>query len=318
MANTLYIRTQVRVILLSLVVLLHFNLFSQIQSPCSGITMSSRVLSSSTELNSWLKAFSNDTSKFLNYLNSCYTDSLLIGNEYSSINLLNGLSVKSSSLGVKRESIRLYLTLAKSKSSTIAALAVKALMAYPRGIFNSSDFDSISTLITANASNYKDLVELAGYLNRDRFIPPIRAVFPNTRNFTKPEQWATYKTLARLGDKDALDYCLKRISALPVNDQVVDVLYPDLIYLHRKEAIDLIIKELFTDKPLCTSTNPNSDGKILCGYRIMELLAPVIVDFPVKLLPSGDLDCKDYRKTLKRVRGWFKKKGNAYSIVNLN
>ena len=51
-----------------------------------------------------------------------------------------------------------------------------------------------------------------------------------------------------------------------------------------------------------------------CGYRIMEYLAPVIKDFPLKTDASGDVITKDYEHALMQVREWLKNKGEHYVI----
>ncbi|MHC1702725.1 MAG: hypothetical protein AB9846_02345 [Tenuifilaceae bacterium] len=232
--------------------------------------------------------------------------------------LVKNLSINSGKEGVRNAGIKFFLTLSRSKDSGVSLLAIKSLKNFHHTNFDEPDIDSICIFLEQYSTVYKETVELAGMLGNQLLLAKIREVFPNSRNFSKPEIWASYKALARLGDKDALDYCIKKIVALPVSDEVIDAIYPDLIYIHKKEAFDVLIKALHSDEKLCTSNNPNAEGKILCGYRIMELLAPEIVDFPVKILPSGDIDSEDYNKSLKKVRKWFMKNGNNYTIMNNN
>jgi hypothetical protein len=232
--------------------------------------------------------------------------------------LVKNLSINSATEGVRKAGIKFFLTLSKSKDSGVSILAIKSLKSFHQTDFDKTAIDSICVLIEKYPTVYKETVELAGMLDNQLLLAKIREVFPNSRNFSKPERWASYKALARLGDKDALDFCIKKIAALPVNDEVIDAIYPDLIYIHKKEAFHVLIKALNSDEKLCTSNNPNAEGKILCGFRIMELLAPEIADFPVNILPSGDIDSKDYKKSLQKVRKWFIKNGNNYTIMNNN
>ena len=53
------------------------------------------------------------------------------------------------------------------------------------------------------------------------------------------------------------------------------------------------------------SGNPDVDAKILCGYRIMELLAPVIKGYPYKSSASGMIGASIYEEALSVVRKWF-------------
>ncbi|NOU17144.1 MAG: hypothetical protein HOO91_06250 [Bacteroidales bacterium] len=300
-----------------LVVLLSFGFLNvRAQSDCLKGFKANRVFTNEVEFKKWLSAYKNDTVAVLECLKSSVSDSIVVDDFTGCIWVLKGLSTSQSSAKVKKAAIKLLLTLSRSKISSLSTLSINSSKSYPSKCFDDSDLDSISSLIIKNRAVYKESVELAGGIGDPRFISVIQQVFPNSRDFSKPERWASYKALARLGDKDALDYCIQRVSSLPLNDQVVDVLYPDLIYIGKKEAFDLMIKALNSDETLCSSSNPNSDSKIVCGYRIMELLAHAIKDFPVKVLPSGDLDSKDYKKTLQDVRAWFNKRGDNYEILN--
>lgn len=303
-------KTMMKSIMLSLLMLLSFsNLFSQ--PDCS-----SKIFTNEVELNEWLGFYKNDTVSLLNCIREHSSDSIITEKLPDAIYLIKNLAIRSSNDKVINVAIKFFLATCKSKKSGISTLSINALKRYPSVYFDNSDIDSIAVLIEKYPLIFKESVELAGYLGNSKFLTTIHNVFPSSRTFSKPERWATYKALARLGDQEALDYCVGRISSLQLNDQVVDAVYPDLIYIHRKEAFELLIKALNSDENLCSSSNPNNDGKILCGYRIMEMLAPEIENFPVKVLPSGDLDSKDYRKTLYDVRAWFEKNRNSYVIIN--
>lgn len=276
---------------------------------------SRRIFANENELMEWIALCKGDTVILINSLSRCTLDSLKEENLSNSLYLIKVAALKHSSLGVKKSTVNLFLTTAKSKYSAVSTLSMKVLNGFPSSCFDITSIDSLSSLIKKNKTLYKDALILAGYTNNPVFIERIKQVFPNSRNFTKQERWATFKALARLGDKESLDYCLQRISSMPLNDQVVDVLYPDLVYIHKKETFDLIIKALSNNDKLCSSTNPNSEQNIVCGYRLMELIAPFIKNFPIKILPSGDLDTKDYPKALKDVRDWFDNVKDSYEII---
>lgn len=310
-------KKEMRSVLIFLVIqFTFFELYPQTLIDCTGKIRSGQLFTNETELNEWLIICKNDTTALFDCLNKNLSDSLLSDKLANSIFLIKTLSVKSSSEKVKRAAVKLFLSISRAKDSGISVLSVNSLKSYSSAYFDNSDIGSISVLIEKYPVVYKESVELAGYIGNPEFLSKMREVFPDSRSFSKAEKWASYKAMARLGDKEAIDYCIQRVSSLPLNDQVIDILYPDLIYIHRKEAFNVIIKALNSDETLCSSSNPDSDFRIVCGYRIMELLAPVIVDFPVNVLPSGDLDTKDYKKSLQKVREWFKQKGDNYTITN--
>jgi hypothetical protein len=84
--------------------------------------------------------------------------------------------------------------------------------------------------------------------------------------------------------------------------------YPQIIIRN-----EYLVTVLNSDEKLCSSSNPGSDVSILCGYRVMEYLAPVVKGYPLKQLPSGDIDTNDYHKALLSARSWFAKK--KYEIL---
>lgn len=283
---------------------------------CIKKIQSGTIFQNEIEPNDWLVNFKSDTLTLFNCLNDIYLDSLQSDNLTQAIYFVKGISNNSPNQKIKKGAVKFLLKVSKSKYSGVSILSSKTLKAFPISCFDNSDIDSIAVLIERYPTVYKEIIELAGYLGNQSLHTKIKEVYQQNRNYTKPERWASYKVLARFGDKEALDYCINHVSKLPLNNQVIEALYPDLIYIHRKEAFDVLIKALNSNENLCSSNNPNSESKILCGYRIMELLALEIEYFPIKVLPSGDLDSKDYNKSLKKVRAWFAKNGNSYTIIN--
>jgi len=275
---------------------------------------SKKIFANERELNEWIALCKGDTATLVNSLALSRLDSLPAEKLVGSLYLVKSIALKKSSYRVKNSAVKLFLFTTKSKHSVVSTLSVKALKSFSGKYYDVTSIDSLSSLIRNNKF-YSDAVILAGGTDNPVFVERIKQQFPNSRSFTKQERWATYKALARLGDKESLDYCLQRISSMPLSDQLVDVLYPDLIYIHKKEAFSLIIKAIYNDEKLCSSTNPNSSENIVCGYRLMELISPFIKNFPLKLLPSGDLDVKDYSKALKDVRDWFDKMKDSYEII---
>ena len=71
-----------------------------------------------------------------------------------------------------------------------------------------------------------------------------------------------------------------------------------------------------SDQTNCHSADNDNPTSILCGYRIMEQLAPVIKDYPLTLDASGDVKTNDYKKSLELIRNWLKQNKDIYIIDN--
>jgi hypothetical protein len=174
--------------------------------------------------------------------------------------------------------------------------------------FSPSDFNTdaqsviTAKLRTARMPYYDDLVLLAGAVGIGKDI-----LFQRYLNVDLPvkEKWNIALALARMGEPEPGEYCLKRIKRLPVNNHTVSYALPDLIYTRQKPAIDYCVELLYSDEKLCYSANPDISQSISCAYPIMEKLATVIVDFPARVDATGSLDSSDYSKTLQEIRKWF-------------
>jgi hypothetical protein len=123
-------------------------------------------------------------------------------------------------------------------------------------------------------------------------------------------RWSCMLALARLGDKASIDEILSRVSSKKIDNKMIYVYYPDLIYTRQKKLYDFLIERMMDKKAVCNSANPNSSVKIDCGYRIAEMLAPVIRDFPQRS------DSKSAKKWLEKSRKWCKKMKKNYRISN--
>lgn len=129
-------------------------------------------------------------------------------------------------------------------------------------------------------------------------------------------KWSMHLALARLGEQTDIDFIVRKASAIPYDysEDLLTMIVPQLIYTRQKPAIDVCVEMLQTDKCKCASANPTVDVKILCGYRIMEMLAPVIQDYPYKVSKAGMIEADDYEEALTIIREWFRSHPD-YTII---
>lgn len=129
-------------------------------------------------------------------------------------------------------------------------------------------------------------------------------------------KWALHLALARLGEQPDIDFVTRRASSIPYDyaEDLIRTIIPELIYTRQKQAIDVCVKILQDDGCKCASGNPDVDAKILCGYRIMELLAPIIKDYPYKPSVSGMIEADNYEEALRVVREWLSD-NKEYEII---
>ena len=199
------------------------------------------------------------------------------------------------------------------KNSGIAGQNIQYLQHFRYTDFDRKAKKEIAALLTRKRmAHYKEMVLLAGFVGTGKETLYAKYLDPKTPEVLK---WHLAQALARMGEKEQARYCLEQIKKQPVNNETVSYLIPVAIYTRQKEAINYCVEILGLDKELCHSPNPDSPGRILCGYRVMELLAPVIEKFPIKVDATGSITGIEYEKALETARDWFKQ-NEDYKLVN--
>ncbi|MDR1974559.1 MAG: hypothetical protein LBQ31_07795 [Bacteroidales bacterium] len=167
---------------------------------------------------------------------------------------------------------------------------------------------SISDCMLSPQDWLKEQILLVGTLNISKLRDTLMQLRYNL-NFPFSTRWACMLALARMGEKTAIDEVLAKVSTKKTDDNMIYLFYPDLIYTRQRKIFDFLITRMQDKNGNCFSANPNNPQKIDCGYRIMELLAPVISDFPKRT--------SSYKKSLNKARKWCKKHSHNYRITGV-
>jgi len=255
----------------------------------------------------------SDSLNFLNCIEKSISDTISENRFNNLIKITSQYEGRYTDELTDRALVKIFIRLINSKSSFIGISAINNIKKIDRKLFDSSAIRQIANAINDSSLYLKDILLLAGYLNDTVLSQKIRYIAIN-RKLSGAEYWAMKLSLARMGDRDAIESIKNKLNTVPLSSKVVESIYPDLIYTKQKLLYDIMVEKLFVDEELCESSNPDSDNMIVCGYRITELLAPNINDFPINVLPSGDLDTDDYSKALLIARDWFIKNQMQYSI----
>jgi hypothetical protein len=199
------------------------------------------------------------------------------------------------------------------ESSGNSGQVLSYLQDFPAACFGAEVKSAISAALqNTRRPHYGALAMLAGYL--DTGIETLAAIREDG-NRPAAVRWAASLALARTGNEQALKYCVETVKKLPLGSDLVSGVLPDLIYTRQKSALDYCVELLYADSKVCRSANPEFSEKITCAYFIIELLAPVIEDFPITADRSVGQESDDYPATLKQVREWFSQHPN-YRIKN--
>lgn len=204
---------------------------------------------------------------------------------------------------IRMAGVDLLLGTYREDDAAQAATLLTFLQGYRREDFSPSALDAVRHLVRREPPYFDRILRLAGSLRLEDLISDIRP-WSQPGN-PVPIRWNALLSMARLGDAAATAAVLRRAKSLPLNDDVVYQLFPDLIYTRSPEIIAFVVDALHNNEPNCFAADGEREVHIDCGYRIMEQLAPVIADFPVERDDSGDLKTDDYPGTLERIRLWF-------------
>lgn len=220
---------------------------------------------------------------------------------------------KTDSYPVKQTAVERLCAALSDSVRRVRSTAASALEGIPKDVFTGNAQQLIAASFSACGELDEEQVLLVGYLGRQELADTLQQL-KNDPAQENRVRWCCYLALARMGDGEALDFVLAATQRQGVNDRTVYNYFPDLVYTRQRKAFNYLIRELHSSDKNCHSPNPNVDREMVCGYRIMEMLAPAVKDFPLKTRFSGSIDAKNYDKALDTVRKWFKQHETDYVI----
>ncbi len=223
------------------------------------------------------------------------------------------IGVKAKQSSIRQESNQKLIQACRDKDSGIIGSVLGYLTEFKKEDFTSVAKDSLRSVFKSRPAHLHQLIKLIGFIELNDLQPDLRLISAQS-DASKRDRWAAQLALARMGDKAMMQNIIERVKKQQVNDDVVYEVFPDLIYTRQMEAISYLTRVLFSDESNCLTADTEREAKIPCAYRVMEQLAPVIEDYPLKLDESGDVKTKDYVAALKKVREWFRQQ-KEYKIV---
>lgn len=222
------------------------------------------------------------------------------------------VGIKSALAPIRQQAITQIIQAATDKSTGNVGAALNYLTEFKKTDFTKVHRDSLTALFKRNPPYIDVLAKLIGFLEMKELKNDLFAMSQQS-TLGRKERWSAMLALARMNDAQAINDIMNRIKRMPVTDAVVYEIFPDLVYTRRPEAIAYLVEALNSDAKNCNSPDAEHESRIPCAYRIMEMLAPVIEGYPLKLDESGDVVAKDYPAALQLARDWFVK-NKTYTI----
>jgi hypothetical protein len=219
--------------------------------------------------------------------------------------LVRTIGLQSKVQSVRTQAVQQLMTAAKDKDTGNAGVVLNYLTGFRKNDFSSAAKDSLYAYFQRKSGNMNTLIRLLGYLNVQKAKNELFALSQDGAAGRK-DRWAALLALSRMGDDQAINDVMNRVKRMPLSDALVYEVFPDLVYTRRREAFSYLLETLNSDAKNCESADPERPSRIPCAYRVMEMLAPAIGNYPLKLSDSGDVVTSDYPAALTQVREWFK------------
>ncbi|MDA3953311.1 MAG: hypothetical protein PF485_06670 [Bacteroidales bacterium] len=256
----------------------------------------------------------NNPEDILITLNGYYNDTLAKV-RFKAFYLTYKTAYKSNSKNLREEAVfRLVQGLKDEESGNVGSIA-NWLTNFNTSDFNEEAKDSLKWVLREQKSYLDKIIRIVAFVGLSDQIEYLKNNLQNGIYSSNKVVWAVHLAMARLGVQEEIDFCVELVKKQKLNDDVVYELLPDLVYIRDKKAINYLVEILNDETKNCYSANPENPKQIVCGYRVMEYLAPIIKDFPLEYDDTGDLLVEDYEQALIITRNWFKENSDNYSLI---
>jgi hypothetical protein len=219
--------------------------------------------------------------------------------------ILRRIAAKSNDRKAKQKAIKSLVDALSDASTQISAEAIQGLQNFRASDFDVDSRNAIGILLATNATYQDQLIRLAGFLKLREQVPLLNELVRSSQN--AKTRWSARLALSRIGDEVATNHILAKLSESSIGDDFVYDILPDLIYTRNISIFNRLVVLINSDAPDCSNGNPDSGRNMPCGYRIIEQIAPVVKNFPIKTDKAGELIIADYAASLRSARDWFSK-----------
>ena len=221
---------------------------------------------------------------------------------------------KSTNLQGRQLAVSILTSACTDKEASLRKNIAGQLENFLKNDFTTESKQKLANLLNMEQTYYANTLKLIGFLEMKEQIDALKGIIDSGLVKNRTLLWDVHLTLARLELEDEINYCVNFVRSTGLNDKVIYNLFPDLAYMRSKEATDYMIEVLNSDSKDCYSPNPDNPVKIMCAYRVMEYLAPIVKDFPLETDRDGELDIDNYEESLQICRRWFQQHVGDYEI----
>lgn len=200
------------------------------------------------------------------------------------------------------------------QSPSFASALLQQSKKFPKAAFTPSTQFQLVSYLRTQPRHLDKWVLLSGFATQEESV--IRELLQQKPS--RSLQQAGRLALSRMGVNFYRESFLKNIKKIPVNDEFIYNIVPLAIYTHDPAIIDYLTQVVINDQGQCQAADAEIAGKISCGYRLVEALSSVIVNFPIPITENGDWEVADYPSALADARKWLKKNRRKMELKTTN
>jgi len=242
--------------------------------------------------------------KTLEYISSKYVQTANPDTLFKSVNIIYTIYKLSSIIEMKEEAVETLCKNCNSNEVFLKSEIYKSLRKIEKRHFTVVAIDLLQNNLTTKNSHLNELVLLLGFAGNQE-TKQVLENFYYTENINQRTKWYIHLALARLGDMNQTEYCINKAKKLPVDDFFMYEVLPEIIYIKQPQLIPIFINVLQEKGKNCTNADPENPQQMHCGYRLIEIIAPVFINYPFESTPSGDLAVSDYNEARIIVLDWL-------------
>ena len=232
------------------------------------------------------------------------------------INILTNVTSRDTINHINRvKVVEFYTTLLTSDSLGVRSSVLTPLTLYKLNDYNKSSKDNIEKLFTSDNESYlrAEIYKLAGFLQLKKAEDYLTERYFNKKE--KVDKWNAMLSLARMGNKRAIDFCIEELEKMIQkikNSSDLDLISESAVYIRSYKSLDILIKLFNLNKEISGISKPHIKFNIK-GSTLDEIIHST-TNFPEKLYKIKEIP---YEKEINEIENWLKRNKDDL-ILNRN
>lgn len=241
-----------------------------------------------------------------------YVSDSLLAVRYEALSLYSQTALRSKDKSLLKKSIR-YIIGNAILYNSINNQIVNLLKRYTKQEFESDELQLMKSLLESQDNNIGNLAKVYAFAAGPTAQNDLAALLAKP-TLNKGDKKDIKLALVRSGNENYAQKMNETLKQQVLNDELIYSALPDVLYTKNKEMFAWLLNGIMSDNKKCSSANNDDPAPMICAYRLIEQLAPHILNFPVSINAKGEIESKDLNKSLTDVRAWITKNATSFEI----